>query len=146
MKSTAQQSSTTWPCLQPRRSSAWPHTSSILIHCDTVKCTRISLVPRETKRQVDFDFDQTYLPELFARILSSDSLEDLGSTRMFIDKVGDIVNCAVYDKVHLFRLLVVLGHIGRSKCLGHVERLWFYGWIVTGKWPIDAVRHQTDVG
>jgi len=63
------------------------------------------------------------LPELLAGILATDSLQDLGSARVLVHELGDIVDVAVDDDPKaLFDFVVRLDVFG-GELLRHVVRL-----------------------
>ena len=53
----------------------------------------------------------THFPELLARVLAADALQDLGSTRVLVDELGDIVHAVVDDNVETLLDRVVLGDL-----------------------------------
>jgi hypothetical protein len=62
---------------------------------------------------------QTYLPELLARILAADSLQDLCAAGVLLDKGVHLVHVAVDDDVQAVFDRRVLGDLLGSKRFGH---------------------------
>ena len=61
------------------------------------------------------------LPKLLTRVLSRHSLQDLRSTGMFIDELGDVVDVVVDDYVHALVRGVVGCDVLGSEYFGHCE-------------------------
>lgn len=83
-----------------------------------LRCSQLYLI-------LFFPFGVTNLPELLARVLARDSLENFGPTGVLVDKVGHVVHGAVDDDVQAISGFgVVFGHFGRGECFGHFLGGW----------------------
>lgn len=68
----------------------------------------------------------TNLPKLLRRILSSNPLQNLRTTGMLVDKVGNVVYALVNDDVETALGSVVAGHVGGGELLvGHFDLVLF---------------------
>ena len=60
-----------------------------------------------------------YLPELLRGVLASNALQDLGTARVLVDELGDIVDVAVDDDVEALVWVVVGGDVCGGEGFGH---------------------------
>ena len=68
--------------------------------------------------------EKAYLPEWLGGVLASSSLQDLWSTWVLVDKLGDIVDLIVDDDPHARLSSLVIRNVLDRVCLRHLEITW----------------------
>lgn len=61
----------------------------------------------------------THLPKLLTCVLAGNTLEDLWTTRMFINEISDVVDIVVDNNEQALVGRVMRSHFGRCECLRH---------------------------
>lgn len=74
----------------------------------------VSLIPRHLRPAVTTD-----LPELLARVLAADALEDLSTTGVLVHERAHRVDTAIDDDVQAFLDAGVFGDLAGGKLLRH---------------------------